>query len=288
MRVRMTDRRGPMARRGRPGRPPQDEVLPHQRLRGRSCLNRAALLAFMLSASALAGGPDYVRIPPGTFTMGCEPKYTCPEQMPPHEVTFARPFWMGRTEVTVAEFRRFVRATQYRTDAEKAGDRWTWSNPRAFKLAENQPVVYVSMNDAAAYCSWAGGRLPAESEWTYAFRAGGETIRGHLLWDTDGRYVWFRENSNASPQPVGRKLPNAWGLYDMEGNAWEWTRSEPGEKYPGMIRGGSWITCPLIEGKPGETRAPGAAPFTRVASSGAHIRDDVGFRCVKDQAPVGR
>ncbi len=243
--------------------------------------------ALLLSACALAASPEYVKIPAGTFTMGCRPKNMCPEQTLPREVTFSRPFWMGRTEVTVARFRDFVKATGHRTDAEKAGENWNWANPRAFKLADEQPVVYVSMDDAAAYCAWSGGRLPTESEWTYAFRAGGNTIRGHLWWDPDGRYVWYRENSKASPQPVGRKLPNAWGLYDMEGNAWEWTRSEPDEKYPGMIRGGSWITCPLIEGKPGEQRPPDAAPFTRCPSSGAHIRDDVGFRCVRDEAPEG-
>jgi formylglycine-generating enzyme required for sulfatase activity len=201
--------------------------------------------------------------------------------MAPRTVTFERPFAMMRTEVTVSQFREYVKATGYRTDAEKAGERHTWSSPRAYKLDGRLPVAYVSMNDAAAYCAWAGARLPTESEWTYAFRAGGSTVRGHLWWDTDGRYVWYRENSNATPHPVGRKLPNAWGLYDMEGNVWEWTRSKPGEQYPGMIRGGSWITCPRIEGAPGEVVTTDHGPFTRCPSSGAHIRDDVGFRCVK-------
>jgi formylglycine-generating enzyme required for sulfatase activity len=223
---------------------------------------------------------QWVVIPAGAFVMGCEPKIACPEKAEPHTVTFERPFEMMRTEVTVAQFRAFVKATGHRTDAEKAGERHTWSSPRAYKLGERLPVAYVSMNDAAAYCSWAGGRLPTESEWTYAFRAG-STVRGHLWWDTDGRYVWYRENSKATPHAVATRLPNAWGLYDMEGNVWEWTRSDPGEKYPGMIRGGSWIVCPRIEGAPGETGLVDYGPFTRCPSSGAHIRDDVGFRCVR-------
>jgi formylglycine-generating enzyme required for sulfatase activity len=234
--------------------------------------------------AVLAAGPEWVRIPAGSFVMGCDPPAACPEKQTPHTVTFDRPFSLQATEVTVRDFTLFMKSSAYRTEAEQAGERWTWANPRGFRLAARQPVVYVTLKDAEAYCAWAGGRLPTEAEWTYAFRAG-QTVTGRLWWNTDGRYVWYRENSRAQPHPVGQKLPNAWGLYDMEGNVWEWTRSAPGDKWPAAIRGGSWVTCPIIEGAPGEQRGPDDGPFTRCPSTGAlaHARDDIGFRCASDR-----
>jgi formylglycine-generating enzyme required for sulfatase activity len=237
---------------------------------------------FLLCFPLYAENPEFVEIPAGSFVMGCEPSDSCPELQAPHTVIFEQPFHLQRTEVTVSQFRKFVRATGYRTDAEREGHRWHWSNPRAFRLSGRQPVVYVTLDDAEAYCAWIGARLPTEAEWTYAFRAG-ETVSGRLWWNTDGRYVWYRGNSRARPQPVGRKLPNAWGLYDMEGNVWEWTRASARDDVPAVIRGGSWVTCPVIEGKPEPAgQEPRSyAPFSRCPSRGDHIRDDVGFRCAR-------
>jgi formylglycine-generating enzyme required for sulfatase activity len=243
------------------------------------------LLALLLSWTLPAGRPEFVKIPAGTFVMGCEPSQPCVDAQPQQKIEFDGPFWIHRTEVTVRDFRRFVEATGYRTEAEKAGLPWTWSKPRAFKLVDEQPVVYVTFDDAEAYCSWAGARLPTEPEWSYAFRAG-EATNGHLWWNTDGRYVWYRENSDARPHPVGRKLPNRWGLHDMEGNAWEWTRAVRQGHSPAAIRGGSWITCPVIEGAPkraDETMEKLHQPFSRCPSDGKHIRDDVGFRCARSE-----
>ena len=231
---------------------------------------------------ALAPDPAFVPIPAGSFTMGCEPVSSCPDWQPPQRVSFEQGFHLMKTEVTVGDFRRFAQQTGYRTDAELRGDEWIWSRPRGWKLHDRQPVMYVTARDAEAYCASIGARLPTEAEWSYAARAGGSP-RGHLWFDTDGRYAWFRENSNYEPHPVALKLPNAWGLHDMEGNAWEWTRaaSTTGPKY--WIRGGSWITCPVIEGAPaapGET--PPGGPFTRCGSDGkVHLRDDIGFRCAR-------
>ncbi len=250
-------------------------------------MTRAALTAILACAPLLAETPAFVKIPAGSFVMGCEPANTCPERQTPRKVTFARDFWMQKTEVTVSAFREFVRKTGYKTVAEETGQLWTWSRPRAFKLDGRQPVVYVTLRDAEAYCSSIGARVPTEPEWTYAFRAG-ESIRGHLWWDTDGRYVWHRENSGSRPRAVGTKLPNAWGLFDMEGNVWEWTRTVAPDKYSAAIRGGSWVTCPFVEVEPwakGEQPRPRFdGPFSRCPSDGAvHIRDDVGFRCARPE-----
>jgi formylglycine-generating enzyme required for sulfatase activity len=242
----------------------------------------ALLLALFFFFPPSGANFRFVRVPAGTFVMGCDPSDSCPELQASRTIVFEQPFEIQKTEVTVAQFRKFAHANGYQTDAEKAGHRWTWSKPRAFKLSGRQPVVYVSLNDAEAYCAWIGARLPSEAEWTYAFRAG-KTVTGRLWWNTDGRYVWYRENSKARPQPVGSKLPNAWGLHDMEGNVWEWTRALPSDSVPAVIRGGSWVTCPVIEGAPERADREGKnhPPFSRCPSQGDHIRDDVGFRCAR-------
>lgn len=242
----------------------------------------AALLLALLAA------PEWVTIPAGEFTIGCEPVRNCPDRQKPRHVRIDRQFLMMSTEVTVGHFRQFVKATGYRTTAEQQNLRWHWSKSRSYKLNERQPVMYVTAKDAESYCTWVGGRLPFESEWTWAFRAN-ETVNGRLWWNTDPRYVWFRENSDYMPHPVATRLPNAWGLYDMEGNAWEWTKSDPPDKVPYWIRGGSWIVCLWIEGAPPFARPPAEeGGYSRSGSDGlVHIRDDIGFRCVRD-LPVGR
>ena len=123
------------------------------------------------------------------------------------------------------------------------------TNPSHFKGANN-PVERVRWSDAAAFCrklsampaELAAGRvyrLPTELEWEYACRAGTTT---EYCFSDDAKhldkYAWYEENSDGTTHPVGEKLPNAWGLYDMHGNVWEWCLEN---WYPGRaIRGGSW------------------------------------------------
>lgn len=242
------------------------------------------------SVSATAGEPRFVRIPPGSFVMGCEPGFPCATALPKKLVEFPTAFWMARTEVTVDQFRQFAAATGYRTDAEKAGESRTWRAP-GFTLAGNQPVVWMTLNDANAYCASIGARVPNEAEWEYAARAGATTYH---YWgeEIDGRYLWYFENTRDRPGPVGRKRPNAWGLFDTEGNAWEWVRGEgphtsvtrPGW---GTLRGGSWITCPEpyppVNGR--RQRVIGLSVVFVEAKDGNFPPDmrryDFGIRCAK-------
>ncbi|MEK8017544.1 MAG: formylglycine-generating enzyme family protein, partial [Candidatus Parabeggiatoa sp.] len=218
-------------------------------------------------------GPEMVVIPAGTFRMGDIQGVGFSNQQPVHEVSVAR-FAMGRYEVTVGEFRQFVEATGYKTDAEKGDGCYVgfnkqkelnWHNP-SFSQTNNQPVICVSWNDVTAYAEWLSEqtgqqyRLPTEAEWEYAARAGTET-----------KYWWGDEmgSNNANCRnsscddsfkytaPVGSFEPNPFGLFDVSGNVWEWTCSEYEKKYSGkeqsclnkseandgslfVLRGGSW------------------------------------------------
>ena len=124
------------------------------------------------------------------------------------------------------------------------------------KGLELHPVVYVSWEDAKAYADWLGMRLPTEAEWEYACRAGSEAE--YYFGDNESKvaeYAWYHANSGGNAHPVGEKKPNAWRLYDMHGNVWEWCQdwydayaSSPAADPKGpssggsrVLRGGSWF-----------------------------------------------
>jgi sulfatase modifying factor 1 len=156
-------------------------------------------------------GLSLVQVPAGEFLMGSAepatritedfPGYGKPpeyfaDEYPQHRVRISHSFWLGKYEVTVAQFRAFVNASGYRTEAERDGfggwgydpqsekcsgrhAQFNWKNP-GFKVFDQQPVVNVSWNDATAFCAWLSQkehrhyRLPTEAEWEYADRAGTE------------------------------------------------------------------------------------------------------------------
>ena len=249
-------------------------------------------MKFVLSLCALAAlaqGPGFVKVPAGSFVMGCQPGYACEATFPRREVRFDQPFWISKTEITVRQFQAFVKATGYRTDAEKAGDRRTWKAP-GWPSRNSQPVVFMTLRDAEAYCASIGARVPYEAEWEYAGHAGTTTYH---YWgeEFDGRYAWYFENSGGRPGPVGGKLPNAWGLYDMEGNAFEWVTAGPyhnsiGKSDRGNVRGGSWNTCPEPYPPRNGIRSRGiglTVPFETFKDQTGfppdYRRFDTGFRC---------
>jgi formylglycine-generating enzyme required for sulfatase activity len=166
---------------------------------------------------------EYVRIPPGTFKMGCVPSDTkCKaDEKPQHEVTLTNGFWMGRNEVEVRAFLKFWKETA----KKKSPPRQAPPDYRGWTLGD-LPMVRVTWEEARDYCRWAGGRLPTEAEWEYAARAGA----------SDEIYPLNSENSRdkanfAGTQgndtflgvaPVRSFDPNGYNLYDMLGNVWEW------------------------------------------------------------------
>lgn len=215
------------------------------------------VLLLAAATLCLAQKPDFIPIPGHAFTI-------------------------GRTEVTVAQFSAFVKQTAYKTAAEAAGAPRNWRAP-GYKTSRNQPVVYVTFEDARRYCEFAGARLPTDEEWLLAARAGSAT-RHYWGESIDGRFLWYRPNSGGHPHDVARKKPNAFGLYDMEGNVWEWTALPPEQGEPaGCRRGGSWIDCENIDSGPGKPPSPLISLDVRypVPLKYQHRYDDIGFRCAR-------
>ncbi len=203
---------------------------------------------------------ELVRISPGQFMMGSERDI---EEQPIHRVRINYSFDIGKTEVTVRQFRAFIEATGYQTDAEK--ERWAWTrsgerdwDPEAlicwwnlpFKQTDDDPASCISWFDAMEFCRWLSGetgmniRLPSEAEWEYACRAGTE---GDFAGDVK-QMAWHRANSGHRTHPVAQKKPNAWGLYDMHGNVWEWCLDMWHSGYKGAPTDGSpWMDVKVFE-----------------------------------------
>ncbi|NUQ64737.1 MAG: formylglycine-generating enzyme family protein [Pirellulales bacterium] len=166
-------------------------------------------------------GIELVLIPPGDFEMGRR------DIVLVGRVNISRPFYLGKTPVTNAQYRRFL-SSGYdgARDCDPAYDLHVrhLRGQSLMPAGDDYPVVFVSWQNARAFCQWAGGLdLPTEAQWEYACRAGTTTLYsfGDDPKDVD-QYAWTMFNSKASTQPVARLRPNAWGLYDMHGNVWEW------------------------------------------------------------------
>ena len=249
-------------------------------------LSGAASSTISVQAAADLG---WVRVPAGTFLMGCvEADTGCLDnERPRHEVTFLAPFELMAAEVTVGQYLRFVTDTGYPRPA--APD---------YRQTSRHPVVLLSWDDAVAFCTAAGASLPTEAEWEYAAR-GGRTGRVYGR-DNEMSRDWANYGADQccagatggadqwlSTAPVRSFPPNEFGLYDMAGNVWEWVGdwldddyygSSPSIDPPGaatgyarIARGGSWLNFPAA------LRTSVRLPFAQTGQT-----SNIGVRCARD------
>ena len=208
-------------------------------------------------AECANGCPTMVVIPAGKFMMGSPEGAGDADEHPQHAVAIRRPFAVSETEITFAQWDACVNAG----GCQKIGDN-TWGRG-------DRPAILMSWQEAKEYAAWLSKltdkqyRLLTEAEWEYAARAGNQgkwsfgDQEGEL-----GKYAWFGMNSETKTQPVRKKKPNAFGLYDMHGNVWEWTEDCWNSTYAAaptdgkawlkgdcgqrVLRGGSWNYSPDV------------------------------------------
>ena len=243
-----------------------------------------------------ASGMEMLLVPPGKFVMGMSPgdteavelkkvfaknypKYKYSE-LPAHEVTITKAFYLGRTEVTQgqwmkvmgenpSEFQKGSNAERDRVIAKYIEEGLTKQEAQEKAGAESNklltasnPVEKVSWDDCQKFCAKTGMKLPTEAQWEYACRAG---VRKPRYGDID-QIAWWDENSNSTTHPVAQKAPNALGFYDMLGNVNEWCQDwYEGDYYKScadgvvdptgpaqselsarVVRGGGWLTGAIL------------------------------------------
>ncbi len=271
-------------------------------------MKKTVLAIFIFSVSLCIGGTlyaqqtftnsigmEFVLVPAGSFMMGTESP-NCPnddpftekneyihcmgdilpEETPKHKVEISRYFYMGKYEVTQEQWHKVMGNNPSHFRTEKAGE-----------YSPNHPVEKVSWEDVQNFISKLNQmektdayRLPTEAEWEYAACAG--TTTAYSFGDDKsrlGEYAWYEDNSGKKTHPVGQLKPNAWGIYDMHGNVWEWCGDWYSDKYYSnspstdpngpssgsyrVYRGGGWgasagycRSAPRLSYSPGRWRQP--------------------------------
>jgi formylglycine-generating enzyme required for sulfatase activity len=240
------------------------------------CTVASLLLAGVASVHAAENlrnhlGMEFVFIPPGEFQMGSAPDeldkvlfemeeadlIQIKDEAPRHAVKISQGFWMGRTEVTQEQWLQVMKT---RTDAAEYWGRPDWKNlpvvSTSWRMAQQFVAKLSQLDKRYNY------RLPTEAEWEYAARAGSNDTRPMPIEQLQ-EHAWMLSNSGDVPHPVATRKPNAFGLYDTLGNAWEWVDDRYSEYTPARridpagpkrgklpIRRGGSYHCPLYQMRP--------------------------------------
>jgi len=256
---------------------------------GSRCATLLVAASIALGFGCKGGGPErivtergdveLVAIPGGSFLMGSAPdeRFRDASEGPVRRVT-VRPFYLGATEVTRAQYAAYLAATErpHDPDVERP----------------EQPVTDVSWEAASRFAAWAGARLPTEAEWEYAARtrAYAESSPGWDASDLD-EIAWYERNSGDRAHPVGEKPPNDFGVYDMLGNVWEWVEDDYHATLTGAPADGSaWLDSPRAAFRVLRGGAFNSADrFTRLArrsyNSPSSRTISLGFRLARDAEP---
>jgi formylglycine-generating enzyme required for sulfatase activity len=276
----------------------------------------------------LMGSPESAEQLSKAFGPSGVPPLIFKSELPQHKVRITKSFYLGVYEVTRGQFSQFVEATGYLTSAEQAlvrrdsdfppksgALRLCWKNP-GFEQTNEHPVVHMSWNDAAAFCVWLSRkecrqyRLPTEAQWEYACRAG-STSRycngndpekltevgnvsdaSHKRLFPDMKAI-SADDGYVFTSPVGKFKPNAFGLYDMHGNAWEWCDDvfdesyyarSPVENPPGADPKSVFLAF-VLRGSAWSRPACTARSSDRISNKPDAWNNDFGFRVLCVQGP---
>ena len=239
---------------------------------------------------------ELILVPAGSLTMGASTKMPFGEGTKQFLVTLSKPFYIGKTEVTNAHYRRFVEATGYDgkgdVDPDPFYDMYLkhWRGKSIMSQEDDYPVVWVSWKNAKAFCRWAGLALPSDSQWEYACRA--QTTTNYFFSDAPKAfddYGWANTSKEYHTHLVAGKLPNPWGLHDMLGNAAEWVADDyvhhdhvdrfgkpPTDGSPRLdgkitkvVRGGCWSYHPIA-----------CQSGSRYSTAPINASAEIGFRTV--------
>jgi sulfatase modifying factor 1 len=257
---------------------------------------RAKMLALLVRTQskdhALA---DWLPVPAGEFEMGAEGEPADADEAPKHKVMLDA-FYIGQYEVTNRQYQAFVKATGHRLPVNCCEIKYNlWQGNALPDGISELPVINVSWDDAAAYCKWAGGRLPTEAEWEKAARGtdgrvypwGNDPVTGNLTNYGIEHVTYWSGPSTLAKKDQYDFGKSPYGAYEMAGNVWEWVQDWYGESYyktspdknpPGpaegegrVLRGGSWRDAP---------------DKLRSANRNKHPQDErrtyIGIRCAKD------
>jgi len=283
------------------GRPEaKDTVMKWLKMTPQNHPERGKMLALLAKTQASKEAAlEWVPVSAGEFEMGAEDEQAADDEKPKHKVHLDA-YLIGKYEVTNGQYQTFVKATGHRVPENCCDPKYNiWRGDALPDSIAELPVINVSWDDAAAFCNWAGGRLPTEAEWEKAARGtdgriypwGNEPPSGHRAnYSFDPISIWDGPASLAKKDQYenGR---SPYGAYEMAGNVWEWVQDWYDENYykqspaknpmgpltgeARVIRGASWRNT---------------ADMLRAANRNKHASTErrvyIGFRCAKDVPPT--